>query len=291
MKSIMIAGSGTMSAGIAQVAANAGYFVFMKLHKNKERGMKLIDQALTGLIKKDKITASEKTDILSRIRPTFDWKDAGKVDFVIESVSENFEIKKEVFEKLDSVCRPDVIFATNTSSIPVSKLAKTTMRSGKFVGLHFFNPVPAMRLVEVVKGINTDQSTLTTAEDLVHSLGKETIRVKDVPGFLVNRMSQAFRNEAYNCLSEGVASIEDIDKAAKLALGLPLGPFELADMVGLDIGLEVLRVLYEGYKDPKWRPNLILEQLVLSGDLGRKTGRGWYDYSLQEKKIRRDFDI
>lgn len=277
-----------MAAGIVQVAAQAGYFVFMKLHKNKERGLKLIDQGLTRLVKKDKITTSGKAEILSRIRPTSNWEDARDVDFVIESVSENFDVKKEVFGKLDSICRPDVIFSTNTSSIPISKLATTIRRPGKFVGLHFFNPVPAMRIAEVVRGAETSFDTVVTTEKLAHSMMKETVRVKDVPGFLVNRMNQAFRNEAYHCLNEGVANIEDIDKAAKLALGLPLGPFEVADMVGLDVGLEVLRVLYDGYGDPKWKPDIFLERLVEKGDLGRKTGKGWYDYSSGDKKSRND---
>jgi 3-hydroxybutyryl-CoA dehydrogenase len=157
--------------------------------------------------------------------------------------------------------------------------------------MHFFNPVPAMRLVEIVKGLKTSMDAVVISEKLVHSMNKETVRVKDVPGFLVNRINQALRNEAYNCLNEGVASIADIDKAAKMALGHPMGPFEVADMVGLDIGFEVLKGLYESYKDPKWRPSMILEQLVESGDLGRKSGKGWYDYSSGDKKPRTDVDF
>lgn len=291
IKKIMVVGSGTMGAGIVQVAAQGGYSVVMKLHRNMERGINMINKSLDGLIKKEKITADDKAKILSRIKLTTDWEEAKDVDFVIESIAENFDPKKEAFEKLEGLCRPDVVFATNTSSIPITKLATTVKRPDKFIGMHFFNPVPAMRLVEIVKGLKTSTDTVVISEKLVHSMKKDTVRVKDVPGFLVNRINQALRNEAYNCLNEGVASIEDIDKAARMALGHPMGPFEVADMVGLDIGLEVLRGLYNSYKDLKWRPNMILEQLVESGDLGRKTGKGWYDYASGEKKPRTDVEF
>ena len=291
IKTVMVVGSGTMGAGIVQVAAQAGYNVVMKLHKNMERGMNLINKGLDGLVKKEKITADDKKAILGRIKLTTNWEDAKDADFVIESIAETLDAKKEAFEKLDAICRPDVIFATNTSSIPITKLATVVKRPDKFVGMHFFNPVPAMRLVEIIKGLKTSPDTVVAAEKLVHSMKKETVRVKDVPGFLVNRINQALRNEAYNCLSEGVASVEDIDKAARLALGHAMGPFEVADLVGLDIGFEVLKGLYDGYKEPKWRPSMLLEQLVQSGDLGRKSGKGWYDYSSGDKKPRTDVDF
>jgi len=288
IKKVMVVGSGTMGAGIVQVSAQAGYTVYMKLHRNMERGMQLINKGMDFLVKKEKITSDQKKDFLSRIKLTTDWNDAADVDLVIESIAEVFESKKETFETLDSICKPEVIFATNTSSIPVTRLATTVKRPDRFVGIHFFNPVPAMRLVEIVKGFKTSPEVVNAANDYIHSLGKETVLVKDVPGFLVNRINQALRNEAYNCLMEGVASVEDIDKATKLALGHPMGPFEVADLVGLDVGLEVLNGLYNGYKETKWRPNMILEQLVRSGDLGRKTGKGWYDYSSGDKKPRTD---
>ncbi|MCX5833340.1 MAG: 3-hydroxyacyl-CoA dehydrogenase NAD-binding domain-containing protein [Deltaproteobacteria bacterium] len=288
VKKVMVVGSGTMGAGIVQVAAQAGYSVVMKLHQNMERGMKIINGSLDNQVKKERITADDKNKILSRIKLTTAWEDAADVDFIIESIAENFDAKKEAFEKLDNICRPEVIFATNTSSIPITKLATTVKRPQNFIGTHFFNPVPAMRLVEIVRGLKTSMETVLTAEKVIHSMKKDTVRVKDVPGFLVNRINQALRNEAYNCLTEGVASVEDIDKAARMALGHPMGPFEVADLVGLDIGLEVLRGLFESYKDIKWRPNMILEQLVESGDLGKKSGRGWYDYSSGEKKPRSD---
>jgi 3-hydroxybutyryl-CoA dehydrogenase len=291
VKRIMVVGSGTMGAGIVQVAAQAGYDVVMKLHRNMERGMNLINKGLDFLVKKEKITAEDRKAILGRIKLTTDWEDAKNIDFVIESIAEDFEPKKEAFEKLDKLCGPNTIFATNTSSIPITKLATTVNRPDKFVGMHFFNPVPAMRLVEIVRGLKTSPDTIEISEKLVHSMKKETVRVKDVPGFLVNRINQAFRNEAYHCLSEGVASIEDIDKAARLALNHPMGPFEVADLVGLDIGLNVLRSLYNSYKDPKWWPDMNLEQLAESGDLGRKTQKGWYDYSSGEKKPRTDVEF
>ena len=288
VKKVMVVGSGTMGAGIVQVSAQAGYDVVMKLHRNMERGMKIINGSLDAQVKKERITADDKNKILSRIKLTTAWEDAADVDFVFESIAETFDAKKEAFEKLDQICRPEVVFATNTSSIPITKLATTVKRPQNFIGVHFFNPVPAMRLVEIVRGLKTSMETVLTAEKIIHSMKKETVRVKDVPGFLVNRINQALRNEAYNCLMEGVASVEDIDKAARLALGHPMGPFEVADMVGLDIGLEVLRGLFNSYKDIKWRPSMLLEQLVESGDLGKKSGKGWYDYTSGEKKPRGD---
>jgi len=291
IKKIMVVGSGTMGAGIVQVAAQSGYEVIMKLHRNMERGMNLINKGLDFLVKKEKITAEDKQAILGRIKLTTDWNDAKDVDFVIESIAEDFDPKKAAFETLDEICGPDAIFATNTSSLPITRLATTVKRPDKFVGMHFFNPVPAMRLVEVIRGLKTSMDTLVTAENLLKSFKKETVRVKDVPGFLVNRINLAFRNEAFHCLSEGVASIEDIDKAAKLALNHPMGPFEVADLVGLDIGLNVMKSLYNSYKDPKWWPDMALEQLAESGDLGRKTGKGWYDYSSGEKKSRTDIEF
>lgn len=288
IKKVMVVGSGTMGAGIVQVAAQAGYSVVMKLHRNMERGINMINKSLDSLIKKEKITAEDKKTILSRIKLTTDWNEAKDMDFVIESIAENFDSKKEAFEKLDGLCRPEVIFASNTSSIPITRIATTVKRPDRFVGMHFFNPVPAMRLVEIIRGLKTSTESVEISEKLVHSMKKETVRVKDVPGFLVNRINQALRNEAYNCLNEGVASVEDIDKAARMALGHPMGPFEVADLVGLDIGLEVLRGLFNSYKDVKWRPSMTLEQLVESGDLGRKTGKGWYDYSSGDKKPRTD---
>jgi 3-hydroxybutyryl-CoA dehydrogenase len=256
-----------------------------------DKGFNSISKILDGRVKKEKITAADKDAILSRISKAPSFEDAKKADLIIEAAFENFEVKKSIFQKLDSLCHKDVIFATNTSSIPITSLATTVQRPEKFIGMHFFSPVPVMRLVEIIPGFKTAEETTKIIETVAAKLQKETVRVKDVPGFLVNRVNAAFRAEIYNCLLEGVATIEDIDKAIKLGLNHPMGPFELGDFVGLDIGLNVFRTLYEGYKDPKFRPALILEKLVQSGDLGRKTGKGWYDYTSGEMKPRKDVNF
>jgi len=290
VKTMMVVGSGLMGGGIAQVAAQAGYEVIMN-DLNMElidRGFSTIVRLLEGRVKKEKLTAAEKEAVLARIRKSPDLADAAQADFVIEAAFENLQVKETIFRKLDAICREEVIFASNTSSIPITALATSTKRPDRFIGMHFFSPVPVMRLVEVIAGLKTSEETVRIAEEIAAGMKKETVRVKDVPGFLVNRINAAFRAEVYNCLLEGVATLEDIDKAVRLGLNHPMGPFELGDFVGLDIGLNVFRTLYEGYKDPKFRPALMLEKLVQSGDLGRKTGKGWYDYTSGEKKPRTD---
>ncbi len=290
IKTITVVGSGLMGSGIAQVAAQVGFNVIMNDVKMElvDKGFDSITKILDGQVKKEKITAADKEATLSRIRRSADLNEAQKADVIIEAAFENFEVKKSIFQKLDSVCRKEVIFATNTSSIPITSLAATVQRPEKFIGMHFFSPVPVMRLVEIIPGLKTSEETTKTVETMAATLKKETVRVKDVPGFLVNRVNAAFRAEVFNCLMEGVATVEDIDKAIKFGLNHPMGPFELGDFVGLDIGLNVFRTLYEGYKDPKFRPPMMLEKLVQSGDLGRKTGKGWYDYTSGEKKPRND---
>jgi 3-hydroxybutyryl-CoA dehydrogenase len=290
IKTITVVGSGLMGSGIAQVAAQVGFNVIMNDTKMEfvDRGFDSITKILEGQVKKEKITVADKNAALSRISRTADLKEAHKADLIIEAAFEDFEVKKSIFEKLDTICREDVIFATNTSSIPITSLAATVKRPEKFIGMHFFSPVPVMRLVEIIRGLKTSEETTKTVEAVAATLKKETVRVKDVPGFLVNRVNAAFRAEVFNCLLEGVATIEDIDKAIKFGLNHPMGPFELGDFVGLDIGLNVFRTLYEGYKDPKFRPPMMLEKLVQTGDLGRKTGKGWYDYTSGEKKPRTD---
>jgi 3-hydroxybutyryl-CoA dehydrogenase len=225
---------------------------------------------------------------LARISKSTNLDDASQVDLVIEAVFENYEVKKDIMQKLDAVCKPECILASNTSSIPITQLAATVKRPDKFIGMHFFSPVPVMKLVELISGIKTTEETVIAVEEVAAKMGKTTVRVKDVPGFLVNRINNAFRQEAYKCLEEGVATPEDIDKALKMGLNHPMGPFELADYVGLDIGYSIINTLYAGYKDNKWCPNMTLEKLVISGDLGRKTGKGWYDYTSGEKKARTD---
>lgn len=293
IKTIMVVGAGLMGAGISQVSAQVGYNVIMNDVKDElvDKGFNAIAKSLESQVKKEKIAAADKDAYLARITKSVALDDAKKTDFVIEAAFENFEVKKTIFEKLDSICPPEVIFASNTSSIPISSLATTVKRPDKFIGMHFFSPVPVMKLVEIIPGLKTSLETIKTTEELAASLKKETVRVKDVPGFLVNRINAAFRAEVFNCLLEGVATLEDIDKAVKLGLNHPMGPFELNDAVGIDIGLNVFRTLYEGYKDTKFRPPLLMEKIVQSGDLGKKTGKGWYDYTSGEKKPRKDLNF
>lgn len=293
IKTIMVVGAGLMGAGISQVTAQAGFSIIMNDIKDEliEKGLYAIAKSLDGQVKKEKITAADKDACLARITKSVSLDDAKKADFVIEAAFENFTVKKAIFEKLDSLFPPEVIFASNTSSIPISSLAATVKRPDKFIGMHFFSPVPVMKLVEIIPGLKTSPETIKATEELAARLKKETVRVKDVPGFLVNRINAAFRAEVFNCLLEGVATLEDIDKAVKLGLNHPMGPFELNDAVGIDIGLNVFRTLYEGYKDTKFRPPLVMEKMVQSGDLGKKTGKGWYDYTSGEKKPRKDLNL
>jgi len=290
IKTIMVVGSGLMGGGIAQIAAQAGYNVIMNDVKMEfiDRGFNTIAGLLDRRVKKEKITEADKEMILGRIDRSVAFEAAEKADFIIEAAFEDLEVKKGIFRELDTICDEKVIFASNTSSIPITTLASATGRPDRFIGMHFFSPVPVMRLVEVIPGLKTSGQSIKTTEEIAAKMGKETVCVKDVPGFLVNRANAAFRAECFKCLLEGVASLEDIDKAIKLGLNHPMGPFELADFVGVEIGYSVFKTLYVGYKDPKFAPFLVLEKLVISGDLGRKTGKGWYDYTSGEKKSRTD---
>ena len=214
---------------------------------------------------------------------------AGEADFIIEAVPEDAETKKKLIQQLDGICGEETIFASCTSAIPITILSEVVRHPELVVGMHFFSPVPAMKLVEIVPTGKTSEETIRAAEHISARMGKETVRVKDGPGFLVNRINAAFRAEAFQCLLEGIATVEDIDKAIRLGLNHPLGPFELSDRVGLEIGYHVFKMLYENYRDPKFRPPVLLEKLVKQGDLGRKTGKGWYDYTSGKKKPRTDF--
>ena len=290
---VMIIGAGAMGSGIAQVAAQAGYTVVLNdvAEAFVNKGMAGISGNLEKQVAKEKISSEERQAILDRITPSTNLEDGEGADFVLEAIFEDFEAKKGIFEKLDALCKPEAIFASNTSSIPITRLAATTKRPERCIGMHFFNPAPVMKLVEIIRGIKTSEETMVMTEQLAAKMDKTSVRVKDVPGFLVNRINNAMRNEAKTCLLEGVATIEDIDTALKLGLRLPMGPFELEDFVGLDVALNVSKTLYEGYKDVKWRPNRTMEQLAISGDLGRKTGKGWYDYTSGEKKPRKDIEF
>jgi len=228
---------------------------------------------------------------VDRIQIATELEDGAAADLVIEAVLENPAVKSDVFKRLDGICRAETVFATNTSAIPVSNIANATNREDRFIGTHFFSPVPVMKLVEIVRGLKTSAETCEIAKAYVSSLNKVGVLVKDTPGFLINRVMHAFRQEVLACMEEGVATIEDIDTAVKLGLGHPMGPFELNDFAGLDIGAATIKTLYENFKDPKWRPNLTLKKLVEAGDLGRKTGKGWYDYTSGKKMPRNDVNF
>ena len=293
IKRIMVIGAGFMGSGIAQVMAAAGYgVVLMDVADGFVRkGVAAIEKNLAGSVAKGKLAEADKTATLGRIITTTELAAARDCDLVIEAIIENRQAKMDLYRQLEEICPPHVLFASNTSSIPITELATATKRPDRFAGMHFFSPVPVMKLVEIIRGLKTADATVQVIRELTDRIGKVGVFVKDGPGFLVNRVNAALRNEVYNCLAEGVATIEDIDKALKFGLGHPMGPFELGDFVGLDIGLAVAETLWENFKDPKWRPALTLRKLVASGDLGRKTGKGWYDYTSGEKKPRTDINL
>jgi 3-hydroxybutyryl-CoA dehydrogenase len=283
IKTIGVLGAGVMGNGIAQVAAQAGYNVVMRDIEERfvEGGIKNIDKFLAKTVEKGKMTADDKAKILGRIKGTTKMEDMKDVDYVVEVVVEVMDVKKKVFAELDEITKPEAILASNTSSMSLTEMATAVKRPDKVVGLHFFNPVPLMRLVEVIRGMRTSDETIAVSMDLARKLGKEPVEVKtDIPGFLVNRLMIPHFVEAVQLYEKGVASKEDIDKAAKLGLNYPMGPFELMDLTGLDIGLAVAQYFHDNLpKELKWDPPLIWENMVKSGLLGRKTGKGWYDYS------------
>lgn len=293
IKRIMVIGAGFMGSGIAQVMAAAGYDVRLRDIADEfiAKGMAAIERNLAGSVAKGRLSEADKRAILGRIIATTELAPARDCDLVIEAIIENKPAKLDLYRQLEEICPPHVLFASNTSSIPITELATATKRPDRFAGMHFFSPVPVMKLVEIIRGLKTSDETIRMIKEITDRIGKVGVFVKDGPGFLVNRVNAALRNEVYNCLAEGVATIEDIDKALKFGLGHPMGPFELGDFVGLEIGLAVAETLWENFKDPKWRPALSLRKLVASGDLGRKTGRGWYDYTSGEKKPRTDIHL
>lgn len=290
MKTVMVIGAGFMGAGIAQVTAAAGYAVLLWDVKEEyiQNSLNKMADSLSARVAKGKMTDIAKVELLGKIKPVTDLEAAKGADLVIEAVVEDRKVKGDIFKECDKFCPKHTILASNTSAIPISTLANSTIRGDRFIGTHFFSPVPVMKLVEIVRGLKTSSETCEVIKAFIASIGKTGVIVKDGPGFLVNRVMHAFRNEVFNCLEEGVASLEDIDTAIKLGLGHPMGPFELNDFAGLDIGLATIETLWENYKDPKWRPYLTVRRLVEAGELGRKTGKGWYDYTSGEKKPRTD---
>jgi len=283
IKTIGVLGAGVMGNGIAQVAAMSGYNVIMRDIEDRfvEGGLKNIDKFLAKTVEKGKMTADEKNAIIGRIKGTTKMGDLKDVDFVVEVVIEVMDIKKKVFAELDELTRKEVILSSNTSSMSLTEIATATKRPDKVVGMHFFNPVPLMKLVEVIRGMKTSDETVAATIDLTRKFGKEPVEVRvDIPGFLVNRLMVPHFIEAIKLFEQGIASKEDIDKAAKLGLNYPMGPFELMDLTGLDINLHVQQYFYDNLpKELKWDPPLSIKNMVKSGMLGRKSGKGWYDYS------------
>ncbi len=283
IKTIGVLGAGVMGNGIAQVAAQAGYNVIMRDIEDRfvQGGLKNIDKFLSKSVEKGKMTADQKNAIMGKIKGTTDINEMKNADLVIEVIIEVMDVKKKVFAELDGITRPDVILASNTSSMSITEIAAATKRPDKVIGMHFFNPVPLMKLVEVIRGISTTDETTATILDITKKLGKEPVEVKvDVPGFLANRLMIAVAIEAIKLYEQGIASKEDIDKAAKLGLNYPMGPFELMDLTGIDINYHVMDYFYKELpKENKWDPPLFIKNMVRAGLLGRKTGKGWYDYS------------
>ncbi len=280
IKTIGVVGAGAMGSGIAQVAATAGYQVIMRDIEDRfvEKGMNGIDRFLTRSVQKGKITEDQKGEIIGRIKGTTDFNELKEVDYVIEAVIENLELKKEVFKGLDEICRPEVVLTSNTSSMSITEIAAATNRPEKVAGMHFFNPAPIMKLVEIIHGFNTSDETIKVVFGVTEKMGKIPVEVrKDSPGFIVNRIMIPHMLEAIRIVEEGIATPEDVDKAVKLGLNYPMGPFELMDLTGIDIAYHVTEYLFkELNKELKWVSPNLLKTMIRAGRLGKKTGAGWY---------------
>ncbi|HTG57814.1 MAG TPA: 3-hydroxybutyryl-CoA dehydrogenase [Terriglobia bacterium] len=281
IRTVGVVGAGTMGHGIAHTFLRHGYAVFLHDTSSEflQAGVVKIHKGLERDVEKGRLSTDQKGQAVASLRPVTDMAAFAGIDFAIEAVTENFEVKASIFRALDEACGPRVIFASNTSSISITKLAAVTHRPVRFVGLHFFNPVPVMKLVEVVAGLRTSPATMEAAVALAAAVGKTPVRANDFPGFVSNRVLMPMINEAVYCVMEGVAEPKAVDEVMKLGMNHPMGPLELADFIGLDVCLDIMKVLHDGFHDSKYRPCPLLEKTVAAGWLGRKTGRGFYEYA------------
>jgi 3-hydroxybutyryl-CoA dehydrogenase len=278
---VMVIGAGQMGAGIAQVCAQSGYEVLLNDMNDEalEKGMKNIEKLLTRNVEKERMTVKEKTGAMNRLTASSSIKDVKSCDIVIEAIVENMDVKSKVFSDLDTFAPKHTILATNTSSLPITEIAAATNRPDQVIGMHFMNPVPVMKLVEIIRGLQTSDETYKAIEDMAKSLSKTPVEVNDFPGFVSNRVLMPMINEAIYTVYEGVASPEDVDTVMKLGTNHPMGPLTLADFIGLDTCLYIMEVLHEGFGDSKYRPCPLLRQYVKAGWMGKKSGRGFYEYN------------
>lgn len=281
IKKVLVIGAGQMGGGIAQVFAQSGFEVLLNdaYAEAIPKRIEFIDGLLTKSVTKGKISEEDKKNTLANLKVCNDLKEAADVDLVVEAIIENVEIKAAVIKELNGILRDDVIFATNTSSLPITELASNYKKPENYIGMHFFNPVPVMSLVEIIRGIATSDQTYKAIHDLTLKINKFPVMVNDVPGFVSNRVLQVMINEAISCVEHGVASVEGIDEVMKRGMAHPMGPLELADFIGLDTVLSILEVMYKGYGNPKYAPSPLLRSYVKAGWLGKKSGKGFYDYS------------